>query len=69
MLPTAPDQFWNVYNAPVHYVSDTPAEERRQILAGTEAVFLLLRTPLEIEGVCMPYLISFRFSFTFYCIA
>ena len=53
-LPTDTERFWRHYNAPVRHASDTPAEERRQILSGTEAVFLLLKNPLEIKGVCIP---------------
>ena len=56
------DRFWRQYNAAVRHASDTPAEERRQILAGTEAVFLLLKKPLEIKGVCIPKLFYFTFS-------
>ena len=48
------ERFWRQYNAPVRHASDTPAEERRQILAGTEAVFLLFKNPLQIKGVCIP---------------
>ena len=50
------ERFWRQYNAPVRPANDTPVEERRQILAGTEAVFLLLKTPLQIKGVCKPSL-------------
>ncbi len=63
-LPTN-DRFWRQYNAPVRHASDTPVEERRQILAGTEAVFLLLKNPLEIKGVCIPLLFSFTFLSSF----
>ncbi len=58
------ERFWRQYNAPGRRASDTPAEERRQILAGTEAVFLLLKNPLQIKGVCIPYLFYFRLFFS-----
>ena len=60
-VPTSNGRFWRQYNAPVRHASDTPAEERRQILAGTEAVFLLLKNPLQIKGVCIPTLFYFTF--------
>ena len=53
------ERFWRQYNAPLRHASDTPVEECRQILAGTEAVFLLLKNPLQIKGVCTPNLFYF----------
>ncbi len=54
LVATSNERFWRQYNAPMRNASGTPVEERRQIMAGTEAVFLLLKNPLEIKGVCIP---------------
>ncbi len=46
------NDFWRAYFTPVRRLNEMPELDRMQVLEASEAYFLDLAIPMEVQGVC-----------------